>query len=83
MNSGANDTAKPDPDCRQCRHYHRTWQPLLPHGCRCHGFRSRLWPALEVRLADGAPCLAFEVAQPPAARPGGQARRGSLYDREC
>jgi hypothetical protein len=86
MSTGANEDST-DPDCRRCRHYHLTWEPFLPHGCHSHGFRSRFMPAVEVRLADGGPCLAFEpqsgVRAAVISAEDQPHYRGRLYDHKC
>jgi hypothetical protein len=83
MSTGENKFDSEDPDCHQCRHYHMTWEPYLPHGCRRYGFRSRLIPSREVRLADGEACLAFTPVRgilPEGGLTPGPQRR---YDKRC
>lgn len=85
MNTGANDTGPqlPDPDCRLCRHFHVTWEPQLPYGCRAMGFRSAVLPSLEVRLADGEACLAFAPRPPATAAQVQSGVRGRSLNVEC
>ncbi|NHC08008.1 hypothetical protein DFR40_0364 [Azonexus fungiphilus] len=51
------------PRCRNCRHYHITFDPNFPYGCRELGFRSAREPARDVLESSGQPCLYF-VARP-------------------
>ncbi|MFH1139709.1 MAG: uracil-DNA glycosylase [Pseudomonadota bacterium] len=47
-------------NCRNCRHYFITWEPVHPHGCRAINFKSRLMPSIQVFRLSGQPCLLFE-----------------------
>lgn len=62
---------RPAPACARCRHYWVTHQPATPHGCRVYGILSARLPSLEIRLASGADCSAFEERPPPPTRPQG------------
>ncbi|MBI4984969.1 MAG: hypothetical protein HZC24_06410 [Rhodocyclales bacterium] len=44
--------------CRGCLHFHVTYDPAFPYGCRSMGFKSRRYPYFEVRALTGAACLA-------------------------
>jgi hypothetical protein len=75
-------------DCHRCAHYFVTWDPCFPHGCRCMGFKSRLYPSEEVRQTmSGRECRLFHaksgsvglppssnVAEPPGDGHGGMRR---------
>ncbi len=45
--------------CRACRHFHITWDPQAPYGCRGHGFKSRQDPAQVVHESSGMVCQLF------------------------
>jgi len=47
-------------DCFRCRHFHVTWDPAAPRGCRAFGFKTQQLPAIVVRQSSGAPCQLFE-----------------------
>ncbi len=47
--------------CLRCRHYHVTWDPNQPYGCRAHGFKSRSNPALIVFESSGLECKLFQL----------------------
>ncbi|MDX8413196.1 MAG: hypothetical protein R8J85_03835 [Mariprofundales bacterium] len=49
-----------DPQCMRCQHFHVTWEPEKPYGCRSFGFKSKRLPSLEVKMASGEQCLRFE-----------------------
>jgi hypothetical protein len=36
-----------------------SWDPSKPYACRMMGFKSRILPSIEVRLADGNDCRGF------------------------
>ena len=46
-------------DCHACSHFHVTWEPSRPYGCRLMGFKSKFIPSLEVFRADGQECRGF------------------------
>ncbi|MBF0161691.1 MAG: uracil-DNA glycosylase [Magnetococcales bacterium] len=61
-------------DCQRCRHFHVTWDPQFPRGCRAMGFKTSQWPWMEVLRSSGEPCLNFqEKAKEESARPTGSA----------
>jgi hypothetical protein len=37
-----------------------SWDPTKPYACRMMGFKSRMLPSIEVRLADGNECRGFQ-----------------------
>ncbi|MBT3235803.1 MAG: uracil-DNA glycosylase [Bdellovibrionales bacterium] len=47
-------------NCRNCQYYYITWIALTPHGCRRHGFESKMMPHLLVKKESNQDCLAFE-----------------------
>ena len=52
-------------DCHRCVHYFITWDEKFPNGCRRMGFKSRRYPADEVRQAmNGQECRLFEPKAP-------------------
>jgi len=53
-------------DCRKCVHYHVTWEPARPHGCRAMGFKSQHLPSLVVIRNSGTVCLYFRQKHFPA-----------------
>jgi hypothetical protein len=46
--------------CSDCKHYYVTWDKDFPYGCKAMGFKSRTYPAQEVRNASGMDCQLFE-----------------------
>ncbi|MFZ7125717.1 MAG: hypothetical protein ACOWWM_06125 [Desulfobacterales bacterium] len=52
-------------NCRHCRHYHVTWDPRWPHGCRAMGFKSHMLPHQTVlKSTPGIECLLFQPRNP-------------------
>lgn len=51
-------------DCRQCSHFHITWDERFPYGCRAMGFKSKVAPCLDVFAATRQPCLSFTPKEP-------------------
>ena len=45
--------------CGDCKHYYVTWDKDFPYGCKAMGFKSRTYPAQEVRNASGMDCKLF------------------------
>jgi hypothetical protein len=58
----------PPPNCRRCAHYHITWDPRAPHGCRALGFKSSYLPHVHVQKTSGLRCQLF---RPRPQRSGG------------
>ncbi|MEW6164909.1 MAG: hypothetical protein AB1642_07590 [Pseudomonadota bacterium] len=48
------------PVCTRCLHYHITYDPRFPYGCRAMGFKSRALPHTEVEAATGMACQSFQ-----------------------
>jgi hypothetical protein len=48
------------PDCNACRHLWITHDRAHPYGCRAFGMASARLPSIEVRIASGHECEAFE-----------------------
>lgn len=46
--------------CAGCRHYHVTWDPSAPYGCRAMGFKSNRIPSMTVYESSGLLCQLFE-----------------------
>lgn len=46
--------------CMKCKHYHVTFDPASPRGCRLYGFKSSLMPYVLVKQSTGKDCAAFE-----------------------
>jgi hypothetical protein len=51
------------PDCWKCVYFKISWDPSKPYACQMMGFKSRMIPSLEVRLADGHDCRGFTPKQ--------------------
>lgn len=52
----------PGVSCRRCEHYHVTWDPRWPHGCRVMGFKSHVLPHQAVlKTTPGIDCLLFRA----------------------
>jgi hypothetical protein len=47
--------------CFSCRHFHITYDPAFPYGCRAARFKSRLMPAAEMVANSGLECQLFEA----------------------
>ena len=47
------------PNCWDCKYLAITWDARMPYGCRLMGFRSRVFPSLEVLRTDGRFCSGF------------------------
>jgi len=55
------------PDCWKCVYFKISWDPSKPYACQMMGFKSRMLPSYEVKLADGNECRGFtpkEIKQP-------------------
>ncbi len=59
--------------CFGCAHFHVTWDPTFPRGCRALGFKCRELPSDFVRRASGEECRYF-APRPGSSRSGSQAR---------
>lgn len=47
-------------NCFQCKHFHTTWNPHFPRGCKAYGFKTKEMPSVYVKQATGMECLQFE-----------------------
>lgn len=59
-------------NCRACRHFVVTWDPVAPFGCRAFGFKSKVLPSQEVYASSGKECQLFEprdASRPDDAKP--------------
>ena len=61
------------PDCWKCIYFKISWDPSKPYACQMMGFKSRMIPSLEVRLADGNDCRGFSPKQ---AKPSAMDKEG-------
>lgn len=48
------------PNCLQCIHFHVTWDPRFPRGCRVFGIKTPRMPSQVVFENTGTHCPAFE-----------------------
>ncbi len=58
------------PDCWKCVYFKISWDPSKPYACQMMGFKSRMLPSYEVKLADGNECRGFapkELKRPSSA----------------
>jgi hypothetical protein len=55
-----NEVGASRPDCWKCIYFKVSWDPTKPYACRMMGFKSRMLPSIEVRLADGNECRGFQ-----------------------
>jgi len=46
-------------NCRECRHYHITFDVSAPYGCRVYGFKSKILPSMAVFQSSGMECSLF------------------------
>lgn len=47
-------------NCIQCKHFHVTWEPSFPNGCKIYKFKSKYLPSLLVFQSTGSLCSCFE-----------------------
>lgn len=48
-------------NCFACRHFHITYDPRFPYGCRAAGFKSRSLPSREMAANSGMACQFFTL----------------------
>lgn len=46
--------------CMRCIHYHTTFEPAAPRGCKLFQFKSPLMPYILVKQSTGQDCTAFK-----------------------
>ncbi|RJP23040.1 MAG: uracil-DNA glycosylase [Candidatus Omnitrophota bacterium] len=46
--------------CIHCKHYHVTWDPKFPHGCKALGFKTARPPSFTVKESSGMDCFLYE-----------------------
>lgn len=46
--------------CMKCKHYHVTFDPKAPRGCKLYGFKSAVMPYVLVKQSSGQDCTSFE-----------------------
>lgn len=46
--------------CMKCIHYHVTYDPAAPRGCKLYGFKSAVLPYVLVKQSSGHDCSSFE-----------------------
>ena len=46
--------------CMKCKHYHVTFDPIAPRGCKLFGFNSSVMPYVLVKQSLGHECTSFE-----------------------
>lgn len=46
--------------CMRCKHYHVTFDPTAPRGCKLYQFKSALMPHVLVKQSTGKECTSFE-----------------------
>jgi len=68
MSENVNKNQKYGPDmnqlkinCLKCVHYHVTWDPGFPNGCRAMKFKSKEIPSAMVLKNTGHECLLFAL----------------------
>ncbi|MBP2004465.1 uracil-DNA glycosylase [Halobacillus andaensis] len=47
-------------NCFTCQHFHTTWNPQFPRGCKAYGFKGREMPSQTVLRTTGTACLQYE-----------------------
>ncbi|MFC0525172.1 hypothetical protein ACFFGV_16445 [Pontibacillus salicampi] len=47
-------------NCFRCAHFHTTWNPSFPRGCKAYGFKTKELPSVYVFKVTGTPCMQFE-----------------------
>jgi hypothetical protein len=47
--------------CMKCIHYHVTFDPTAPRGCKLFGFKSAVMPYVLVKQSTGEDCSSFEA----------------------
>lgn len=58
------------PQCRNCKNYFITYDPVKPHGCRAMGFKSKRLPSQVVYESSGIVCQLFDPKKAPGGKPG-------------
>lgn len=48
-------------NCLKCIHYHVTWDPAFPNGCKAMRFKSKEMPSAMVLKNTGHECLLFKT----------------------
>jgi hypothetical protein len=51
--------------CMRCKHYHSTFDPVAPRGCKLFNFKSAQMPYILVKQSTGHDCTAFEERAKP------------------
>lgn len=51
----------PKINCLKCKHYHNTWDPQVPRGCKIFNFKSKQFPSDLVRKETGEECHYYET----------------------
>ena len=46
--------------CMKCKHYHVTFDPKAPRGCKLYGFKTAVMPYVMVKQSSGHDCTSFE-----------------------
>lgn len=46
--------------CMKCKHYHVTFDPKAPRGCKLYGFKSTVMPYVLVKQSSGQDCTSFD-----------------------
>lgn len=48
------------PNCRKCKHYHITYDPQTPNGCKLFRIKSRQMPHMLIKSQSGDYCYGFD-----------------------
>ena len=48
-------------NCIKCKHYHATWDPQFPRGCKLFAIKSMQIPSILVKKESGKECNGFEL----------------------
>lgn len=46
--------------CMRCKHYHVTFDPAAPRGCKLFQFKSAVMPHVLVKQSTGSECKSFD-----------------------
>lgn len=66
--------------CMKCKHYHVTFDPSAPRGCKLYGFKTPLMPYVLVKQSTGKDCTAFEVKNKPDSNEGDKGGKKDFND---
>ena len=61
--------------CMRCKHYHVTFDPVAPRGCKLYQFKSATMPYILVKQSSGKDCTSFEEKTKKSDDEGGNGKK--------